>query len=123
MNKDILDKLQVFLFVLLAFSLPLSLTLSETFYFLAFVVWIAKIVFQGKKCLHWTKLEVPILILALASVLAVLFSPSPLESARIVRKLIKFGLIFLLANNLASEAEKSRLINTWFLGVIIASVW
>ena len=122
MNKDILDKLQAFLFVLLAFSLPLSITLSESFFYLAFGVWITRII-ACKEPFRYTKLEIPIMVLAAVYTLATLFSPSPLQSARIVRKLVLFGLTFLLANNLNSTAGRNRLINTWFLGAIIASVW
>jgi len=87
------------------------------------LVWLTKIVSQGKKSLRYTGLEIPILVLAIVYILAISFSPSPLESAEILKKLVLFGLFFLLANSLNSEAEKSRLINIWFLGAIIASVW
>ena len=73
--------------------------------------------------MHHTGLEIPIAVLAVAYILAIIFSPSPLQSAEILRKLIKFGLFFLLANSLDSEIEKCRLVNIWFLGVIAASVW
>jgi len=122
MNSIVSNKLYLFLFISLAFWLPLSISLSQIFYFLAFVVWITKII-ASKKPFRHTKLEIPIMVLAIVYILAILFSPSPLESAEILRKLILLGLFFLIANNLDSEAEKSRLINTWFLGVIIASVW
>jgi O-antigen ligase len=68
-------------------------------------------------------MEIPILVLALAYTLATFFSPSPPESARIIKKLVLFGLFFLLANSLDSETEKSRLINTWLAATIIASGW
>ena len=123
MNNTKLNKLLVILLFLLAFSLPVSIALSETFYALAFLVWLIKIVSQGKKSLRHTGLEIPIAVLAVAYLLAIIFSPSPLESAEILRKLIKFGLFFLLANSLDSEIEKCRLVNIWFLGVIAASVW
>lgn len=123
MNNDTLDKSQLFLFIILAFSLPLSLTLSESFYFLAFLVWMAKIVLQSRKSLHYTRLEIPILVLVIVYVLAISFSPCPLESIWILKKLAPFGLFFLLANSLASQVKKSRLINIWLLGTIIASVW
>jgi O-antigen ligase len=122
MNDDTLDKFQVFFLILLAFSLPISITLPETFYFLAFVVWLTKMVVYKKPFRH-TKLEIPIIVLAIGCISAILFSPSPLQSARIAKKLVKFGLIFLLANNLDSEAGKSRVIDAWFLGAIIASAW
>lgn len=123
MNDDKLNMLQIFLFILLAVWLPLSLTLSQTFYFLAFVVWIAAIAAKKKRPLRYTKLEIPVIVLAIAYILAILFSPSPLESVRILKKLAPFGLFFLLANTLNSEAQKGRLINFWLLGAIIASVW
>jgi O-antigen ligase len=123
MNDNILNKPLTFLLILLAFSLPLSITLSETFYALAFFIWLIKVASQGKKSLRCTRLEIPILVLAIVYILAISFSPSPLESAEILKKLILFGLFFLLANSLNSEIKKRRLINIWLLGVIIASVW
>lgn len=123
MNDNVLKKSQVFIFALLAFSLPLSITSSESFYALAFLVWLTKMVSQNKKSLRYTRLEIPILVLAIVYILAICFSPSPLESARILKKLILFGLFFLLANSLDSQVQKSHLINIWLLGAIIASVW
>jgi O-antigen ligase len=123
MNDNILNKPLTFLLILLAFSLPLSITSSETFYALAFFIWLIKVASQGKESLRHTRLEIPILVLAIVYILAISFSPSPLESAEILKKLVLFGLFFLLANSLDSEVEKRRLINIWFLGVIIASVW
>ena len=123
MNDNVLKKSQVFIFALLAFSLPVSITSSETFYALAFFVWLIKVASQGKKSLHYTKLEIPILVLAIVYILAISFSPSPLESAEILKKLVLFGLFFLLANSLNSGVEKRRLINIWLSGTIIASVW
>ncbi|MBA7608761.1 hypothetical protein ES703_15943 [subsurface metagenome] len=123
MNDNILNKPLTLLLILLAFSLPLSITLSETFYALAFFVWLIKVVSQNKKSLRYTRLEIPILVLAIVYISAICFSPFPLESARILKKLILFGLFFLLANGLDSEVEKRRLINIWLVGVIIASVW
>ena len=122
MNSDTSDKLQVFLFILLAFWLPLSISLSETFYLLAFAVWLTKMV-ASKKPFRRTKLEIPIIVFAIVYIAAILFSPSPSESAEILKKPILFGLFFVLTNSLDSEIEKRRLIDVWLLGTIIASIW
>jgi len=122
MNSDTLDKLQVFLFILLAFWLPLSISLSQTFYVLAFAVWLTKMV-ASKKPFRRTKLEIPIIVFAIVYIAAVLFSPSPSESAKILKKPILVGLFLVLTNSLDSEIEKRRLIDVWLLGAIIASAW
>ncbi len=122
MNSDTLDKLQVFLFILLAFWLPLSISLSQTFYVLAFVVCLTKMV-VSKKPFRRTKLEIPIIVFAIVYIAAILFSPSPLESAKILKKPILVGLFLVLTNSLNSEIEKKRLIDVWLLGAIIASAW
>jgi O-antigen ligase len=122
MNSNTSDKVQFFLLILLAFWLPLSISLSETFYFLAFVVWITKMVVSKKPFRH-TGLEIPIIVFAMVYILAILFSPSPLESAEILKKPILVGLFFVLTNSLNSEIEKNRLINVWLLGAMIASAW
>lgn len=122
MNSDTLDKFQVFPFILLAFWLPLSISLSQTFYLLAFVVWITKMV-VFKKPFRRTKLEIPIIVFAIVYIAAILFSPSPLESAKILKKPILVGLFLVLTNSLNSEIEKKRLIDVWLLGAIIASAW
>lgn len=122
MNSDTLDKFQVFLFILLAFSLPLSITLSQTFYALAFAVCLTNMV-ASKKPFRRTKLEIPIIVFAIVYIAAILFSPSPLESAKILKKLILVGLFLVLTNSLNSEIEKKRLIDVWLLGAIIASAW
>ncbi|UCG59732.1 MAG: O-antigen ligase family protein, partial [Phycisphaerales bacterium] len=116
------DRCERTILILLALSLPLSITFSETFYALASLVWITKTIAK-KKPLRYTRLEIPIAALAAACVLAILSSPSPFESAQILKKLALFGLFFLLANSLDSESEGSRLIDTWLLGVILASIW
>lgn len=123
MNDRIVNRLQPFPLILLAFSLPLSISLSQTFYSLAFLLFIIKMVSQRRKSLRRTGLEIPIIVLAVVYIFAVLSSSFPLESIRILRKLILFGLFFIVADSLKSEIEKSRLLNVWFLGVIIASVW
>ncbi len=122
MNSDTLDKFQVFLFILLAFSLPLSITLSQTFYALAFAVCLTNMV-ASKKPFRRTKLEIPIIVFAIVYIAAILFSPSPLESAKILKKPILVGLFLVLTNSLNSEIEKKRLIDVWLLGAIIASAW
>jgi O-antigen ligase len=122
MNSNTSDKLQVFLFILLAFWLPLSISLSQTFYVLAFAVWLTKMV-VCKKPFRYTKLEIPIIVFAIVYIAAILFSPFPLESAKILKKPILVGLFLVLANSLNSEIEKSRLIDVWLLGAIIASAW
>jgi len=122
MNSDTLDKFQVFHFILLAFWLPLSISLSQTFYLLAFVIWITKMV-VFKKPFRRTKLEIPIIVFAIVYIAAILFSPSPLESAKILKKPILVGLFLVLTNSLNSEIEKKRLIDVWLLGAIIASAW
>ncbi len=122
MNSNTSDKLQVFLLILLAFWLPLSITLSQTFYVLAFAVWLTKMV-VCKKPFRRTKLETPIVVFAIVYIAAILFSPYPSESAEILRKPILFGLFFVLTNSLDSEIEKHRLIDVWLLGAVIASVW
>jgi len=122
MNDGKLNKFQIFLFILLAFSLPLSISLSQTSYFLAFVVWIIQIIIY-KRPFRQTKLEIPVIVLAAVYIAAVLFSPSPSESARILKKLILFGLLFLLANSPEPKAAKGHLINIWLSGAIIASLW
>ena len=122
-NSAVLNKLYWLLLTLLAFWLPLSISFSETFYFLAFGVWIIRIIAQRRKAFRYTKLEIPILVLAIIYISAIFFSPSPLKSAEILRKLMLFVLFFLLANSLDSEIVKRHLINVWFLAVIIASIW
>jgi len=122
MNSETSNKLQLFLFILLAFWLPLSISLSEIFYSIIFVTWITKMV-VCKKPLRYTGLEIPIVVFAIAYILTVLFSPSPLESAAILKKPIYVGLFFVLTNSLNSETEKNRLIDFWFLGAMIASAW
>lgn len=108
--------------ILLAVSLPLSITLSETFYYLAFLVWITGTIVR-KRSFNRTGLEAPIAVLAAAWILAVVFSSSPVESARILKKLIIFGLFFFLANSLDSDSERGQLISIWLLGAILASLW
>ncbi|UCF42234.1 MAG: O-antigen ligase family protein [Planctomycetota bacterium] len=123
MKNDISEKAQVFLFILLAFWLPLSLALSEIFYSLAFVTWIIAILARKNNPLHYTGLEVPTAVFAIAYIAAILASPSPMQSAWVLRRFIKFGLIFLLANNFSSKADKLPMIRLWLLGAVIASVW
>jgi len=122
MRSIVSNKLCLSLLALLAFWLPLSISLSETFYLLAFVVWLTKMV-ASKKPFRHTKLEIPFIVSAIVHIGAILFSPSPLESAEILKKLVLFGLFFVLTNSLDSEIEKRRLIDVWLLGVIIASAW
>lgn len=122
MNSETSDKLQLFLLILLAFWLPLSISLSETFYLLAFVIWITRMA-ASKKTFRRTKLEIPIIVFAIVYIAAILFSPFPSESAEILKKPILFGLFFVLTNSLNSEIEKRRLIDVWLLGAIIASTW
>jgi len=122
MNSDTSNKLQLFLFILLAFWLPLSISLSQIFYPIVFATWITKTA-VCKRSFRYTGLEIPILVFAIAYILAVFFSPFPLESAAILKKPILVGLFFILANGLKSEIEKKRLIDVWLLGAIIASAW
>jgi len=124
MDYNILNKRLSFLLILLAFSLPVSITLSEALYALAFFVWLIKVVSQGKKSLRYTGLEIPGgIVLGIVYILAILLSPSPLESTEVLKKYILLGLLPLIANNVNSEIEKSRLINIWLLGAIIVSLW
>ena len=124
MNYNILNKRLTFLLILLAFSLPISITVSEALYALAFFIWLIKVVCQGKKSLRYTGLEIPGgIVLGIVYILAILFSPCPLESAEILKKFILLGLLPLIANGLNSEIEKNRLTNVWLLGTIIASIW
>jgi O-antigen ligase len=124
MNYNILNKRLSFLLILLAFSLPISITFSEALYAIAFIVWLIKVVSQGKKSLRYTGLEIPGgIVLGIVYILAILFSPSPLESAEILKKFILLGLLPLIANSLNSEIEKNRLINVWLLGATMASIW
>ena len=67
--------------------------------------------------------EIPIIVFAIVYIAATLFSPSPLESAKILKKPILVGLFLVLTNSLNSEIEKKRLIDVWLLGAIIASAW
>jgi O-antigen ligase len=122
MSSNTFDKFQFSLFILLAFCLPLSISLSQTFYVLAFVMWITKMV-ACKKHFRRTKLEIPIIVFAIVYIVTILFSPYPLESAKILKKPILVGLFLVLTNSLNSETEKSRLIDVWLLGAIIASAW
>jgi len=122
-NDDPLCKFQNLLLILLAFSLPLSLAASETFYGLAFATWIAAIILKKNRPLHYTKLEISCAVMVAAFVAAILFSPSPRQSVRILGKLVKFGLIFLVANNLNTDTDRRRLTNAWLAGAIIASAW
>jgi len=94
MNDNILNKPLTILLILLAFSLPLSITLSEAVYALAFLVWLIKVASQGKESLRRTRLEIPILVLAVVYVLAIVFSPSPLESAEILKNLFFLDYFF-----------------------------
>jgi len=120
MNSETFDKFQVSLLILLAFWLPLSISLSQAFYVLAFVVWLTKMV-VSKKPFRYTKMEIPIIVFAIVYIAAILFSPSPLESAKILKKPILVGIFLVLTNSLDSENEKCRLIDVWLLGAIIAS--
>ena len=122
MNSHTLNKSQIFLLILLAFWLPLSISLSETFYLLAFAVWLTKMV-ASKKPFRHTKLEIPVIVFAIVYIAAILFSPSPSESAEILKKPILFGLFFVLTNSLDCEIEKRHLIDVWLLGAIMASAW
>ncbi|MHC4488192.1 MAG: O-antigen ligase family protein [Planctomycetota bacterium] len=122
MHNIVSNKLYLLLLVLLAFWLPLSISLSQTFYVLAFAVWLTKMV-VSKKPFRYTKMEIPIIVFAIVYIAAVLFSPSPSESVGILKKPILVGLFLVLTNSLDSEIEKRRLIDVWLLGAIIASAW
>ncbi len=109
--------------VLFAFSLPLSIAVSQGALILALMGWGVKIVLE--KRLNWerTPLDYPLLAFLAAGFLSALLGFDPAKSLAGLRTFWTFLIIFILYNNVRDAGRVKLLISALIAGAVVTSLY